>query len=99
MLLDEPDSAFLSSRFRPEHRARIARDLGKENAILSLHIENGELDFWFKNLLTSAEKLTSRSTDHDTPQHACITRAEESLQESLSKQTENLIQKERIDWL
>lgn len=55
VLLSESDSILFSSRFRPEQRARITRDLEKENEILCRYLEAGNLEFWFKNLLSSAE--------------------------------------------
>lgn len=55
VLLSVSDSILLSSHFRPEQRARITRDLEKENEIFCRYLEAGNLEFWFKNLLSSAE--------------------------------------------
>ncbi|KAL4783252.1 Non-repetitive/WGA-negative nucleoporin C-terminal-domain-containing protein [Aspergillus varians] len=96
VLLNDSDSVLLTSRFRPEQRARISRDLDQENTILSQYIENGELEFWFKNLLESAGKLTSPSIDGDPlPQPASNTDAKEDP----SYQTQSSTRKERLSWL
>ncbi|KAI9369979.1 Non-repetitive/WGA-negative nucleoporin C-terminal-domain-containing protein [Aspergillus egyptiacus] len=96
VLLSDSDSALLSSRFRPEQRARITRDLQKENAILSKYIETGELGFWFKNLFSSAGRLTSHSGDNAfSPQSASNPEANENL----SGQAGSPLRKERLSWL
>lgn len=66
VLLNESDSALLSSRFRPEQRTRISHDLYQENAILSRYIEKEELGFLFKNIHESARKMRSLSVDSDS---------------------------------
>lgn len=55
MLLSESDADLITTRFPPERRARISRDLARENEILLQQIEKGKLDFWFKNLFDSAK--------------------------------------------
>ena len=59
MFLDGSDSELLSARFRLEQRTRIIHDLERENEILHENVEKGKLDFWFKNLLGSAEESAS----------------------------------------
>ncbi|KAL2863026.1 putative nuclear pore complex subunit Nup133 [Aspergillus lucknowensis] len=96
VLLSNSDSALLSSRFRPEQRARITRDLELENAMLSQYMKGGELEFWFKNLLASAEKATPYSIDSSrTPSSASNAEASENP----SNQTGGSIRKERLSWL
>lgn len=55
LLLSKSDSDYLVSRFRPEQQPQIARDLEKENEILCEYMEGGKLEFWFKQLLASAQ--------------------------------------------
>ncbi|KAJ5176446.1 uncharacterized protein N7482_002323 [Penicillium canariense] len=55
----EPD--ILVSRFRPEQRGRVVADLKREDDLLRKYIEAGKLDFWFQNLLASAESKSSSS--------------------------------------
>ncbi|KAL6236326.1 hypothetical protein BDW75DRAFT_113621 [Aspergillus navahoensis] len=88
VLLNDADSALISSRFRPEQRARISRDLEQENSTLLRYIEKGELEFWFKSLLSSAEK---ERTSIDALQTASSTDAADPL-----SQTDR---KERLSWL
>ncbi|KAE8348479.1 Non-repetitive/WGA-negative nucleoporin C-terminal-domain-containing protein [Aspergillus coremiiformis] len=59
VLLNGSDSELLSARFRLEQRTRIIHDLERENDILYQHVEKRNLDFWFKNLLASAESTSS----------------------------------------
>ncbi|KAL4912099.1 Non-repetitive/WGA-negative nucleoporin C-terminal-domain-containing protein [Aspergillus aurantiobrunneus] len=95
VLLNDSDSALLSSRFRPEQRARISHDLDRENAILSEYIEKGELEFRFKDLLSSAEKVTSQSVNDGTlPQPANNI----DINQDLSCQQRSS-RKERLSWL
>jgi nuclear pore complex protein Nup133 len=54
-LMADTDSDILVSRFRPEQKSRLALDLQTENDILRQYIEVGKLDFWFQNLLETAE--------------------------------------------
>lgn len=42
-----------------EQRTQIARDLNKEDGELRHYIETGNLDFWFKELLSSAEMIVA----------------------------------------
>ncbi|KAL4993469.1 Non-repetitive/WGA-negative nucleoporin C-terminal-domain-containing protein [Aspergillus recurvatus] len=88
VLLNDADSALISSRFRPEQRARITRDLDQENATLLRYIEKGELEFWFKSLLSSAEK---ERTSTDALQTASSTDAADLLSQTARK--------ERLSWL
>jgi nuclear pore complex protein Nup133 len=67
VFLNEVDSTLLSSRFRPEQRARFSRDLNQENTTLSQYVEQGELEFWFKNFLSSIVKVTSHPVGHEQP--------------------------------
>ncbi|KAI9923395.1 hypothetical protein MW887_009365 [Aspergillus wentii] len=55
VILSKSDSDLLVSRYRSEQRTRIARDLDREDEIFGGYLEKGELGFWFKNLITSAE--------------------------------------------
>ncbi|RAH61786.1 hypothetical protein BO85DRAFT_455907 [Aspergillus piperis CBS 112811] len=55
VLLSDFDADLITTRFPPERRARISRDLARENEILLQQIEKGKLDFWFKNLFDSAK--------------------------------------------
>lgn len=59
VFLNRSDSELLSTRYRLEQRTRIIHDLERENEILHENVEKGRLDFWFKNLLTSAEESAS----------------------------------------
>ncbi|KAE8132271.1 Non-repetitive/WGA-negative nucleoporin C-terminal-domain-containing protein [Aspergillus pseudotamarii] len=59
VFLNGSDSELLSARFRLEQRTRIIHDLERENEILHENVEKGRLDFWFKNLLGSAEESAS----------------------------------------
>lgn len=63
VLLSESDSNLLASRFRSEQRARIARDLSAENEILGQYVEVGNLEFWFKDLLSSVEMAIASSVN------------------------------------
>ncbi|KAL2786233.1 Non-repetitive/WGA-negative nucleoporin C-terminal-domain-containing protein [Aspergillus keveii] len=96
ILLNDSDSALLSSRFRPEQRARITQDLEHENSILAKYIEKGGLGFWFKSLLASAEKATTNSISTEAlPQP--VSGAEHK--EDLSTETGSSFRKERLSWL
>ncbi|CBF77824.1 hypothetical protein AN4293.2 [Aspergillus nidulans FGSC A4] len=88
VLLNDSDSALISSRFRPEQRARIIRDLERENSTLLRYIEKSELECWFKSLLSSAEK---ERTSDDALQTPCSMDAESSLSQTNRK--------ERLSWL
>lgn len=55
VLLSDSDADLITTRFPPERRARISRDLARENEILLQQIEKGKLNFWFKNLFDSAK--------------------------------------------
>ncbi|KAL4813023.1 Non-repetitive/WGA-negative nucleoporin C-terminal-domain-containing protein [Aspergillus spinulosporus] len=88
VLLNDTDSALISSRFRPEQRARITRDLERENSTLLRYIEKGELECWFKSLLSSAEK---ERMSNSALQTTCSTDAESSLSQTNRK--------ERLSWL
>lgn len=58
--MGDSEADLLVSRFRPEQKARVALDLKREDDILRQYIEGGKLDFWFHNLLASAEaRLTA----------------------------------------
>ncbi|RAL05676.1 putative nuclear pore complex subunit Nup133 [Aspergillus ibericus CBS 121593] len=57
VLFNESEADLISSRFPPERRVRISRDLARENEILHQQMERGKLDFWFKNLVDSAETM------------------------------------------
>ncbi|KAL2819955.1 Non-repetitive/WGA-negative nucleoporin C-terminal-domain-containing protein [Aspergillus cavernicola] len=96
VLMTDSDSVLLSSRFRPEQRARISRDLDNENAIMCHYMEKGELEFWFKNLLSSARKVASHSVDHETPPRPT---SDAEAKEDTSNQTESSPRKERLSWL
>ena len=63
VLLSESDSNLLASHFRSEQRARIARDLSTENEILGQYVETGNLEFWFKNLLSSVKMAIASSVN------------------------------------
>lgn len=96
VLLNEPDSVLLSSRFRPEQRARISRDLDQENVILSRYIEKEELGFLFKNIHESARKTKLHSVDGDSfppPTDDSDVKADSSYQAQSSTR------KERLSWL
>ncbi|KAL4984560.1 Non-repetitive/WGA-negative nucleoporin C-terminal-domain-containing protein [Aspergillus falconensis] len=88
VLLNDADSALISSRFRPEQRARITRDLEQENSTLLRYIEKSELEFWFKSLLSSAEK---ERTSIDALQTASSTDAADPFSQTTRK--------ERLSWL
>jgi nuclear pore complex protein Nup133 len=60
-LMSESESEVLVSRFRPEQRARIALDLQREDDLLRQYIEAGKLDFWYQNLLSTADARSSAS--------------------------------------
>ncbi|CAL5874143.1 uncharacterized protein PFLUO_LOCUS8431 [Penicillium psychrofluorescens] len=64
-LMSESESEVLVSRFRPEQRARIALDLQREDDLLRQYIEAGKLDFWYQNLLASADARSSASRATD----------------------------------
>lgn len=55
VLLSESDCDAISSHFRSEQRTQVARDLNREDEELRHYIETGNLNFWFKDLLSSAE--------------------------------------------
>lgn len=96
MLLNEPDSALLSSRFRPEQRTRISLDLDQENAILSQYIEKEELGFLFKNIHESASKMRSHSVDGDSfPPPA----DNSDVKADSSNQAQSPTRKGRLSWL
>jgi nuclear pore complex protein Nup133 len=96
VLLNDSDSALLSSRFRPEQRARITQDLEHENSILAKYIEKGGLRFWFKSLLASAEKATTNPISTEAlPQPVSDTEHKEDL----STETGSSFRKERLSWL
>ncbi|KAL4929628.1 putative nuclear pore complex subunit Nup133 [Aspergillus undulatus] len=96
VLLGDSDSALLASRFRPEQRARVARDLDEENSSLSQYIEKGELEFWFKNLLSSAKKIISQAPNVGThPRPASSTEG----QIDASYQKQSPTRRERLSWL
>ena len=63
VLLSESDSNILVSRFRLEQRARIARDLSVENEVLGQYVEAGNLEFWFKDLLSSVKMAIASSVN------------------------------------
>ena len=63
VLLSESDSNILVSRFRLEQRARIARDLSVENEVLGQYVEDGNLEFWFKDLLSYVEMAIASSVN------------------------------------
>lgn len=65
LLLSESDCDALSSRFRLEQRTQVARDLNKEDGELRHYIETGNLDFWFKELLSSAEIVAAPPVNSD----------------------------------
>ncbi|KAL3456829.1 Non-repetitive/WGA-negative nucleoporin C-terminal-domain-containing protein [Aspergillus heterothallicus] len=96
VLLNDSESALLLSRFRPEQRVRITHDLEHENSILTKYMETGELGFWFKNLLGSAEKVTTTSIDTENLHHPV---SESELNERHPNQTGNFLRKERLNWL
>ncbi|KAL4879833.1 Non-repetitive/WGA-negative nucleoporin C-terminal-domain-containing protein [Aspergillus karnatakaensis] len=96
LFLNESDSILLSSRFRPEQRARYTRDLDEENAILSQYIEKGELEFWFKNYLSSAKILDPQPVDEEAASEPITNLASK---EHSSYQAESPTQKERLTWL
>jgi nuclear pore complex protein Nup133 len=96
VLLNDSDAALLASRFRPEQRARIIQDLEHENSILNRYIEKGGLGFWFKNLLASAEKVTTNSISSEAlPQPV----SDAELKEDFSNETGSSFRKERLSWL
>lgn len=55
VLLSESDSDAISSHFRSEQWTQVARDLNKEDEELRHYIETGNLNFWVKDLLSSAK--------------------------------------------
>lgn len=68
-LLNKSDTDILVSRFRSEQQVRIAYDLERESEILSQHLVEGKLEFWFKHLLASAQSaiaspVTASITEH-----------------------------------
>ncbi|KAL4935756.1 hypothetical protein BDV06DRAFT_120780 [Aspergillus oleicola] len=96
VLLNDSDSVLLTSRFRPEQRARIARDLDQENSVLSKYIEKSELEFWFKDLLSAAKQQTSQSPNGDTNSRLG---SNTGTQENESYQSQGPARKERLSWL
>lgn len=62
VLLSESEVEVILSRFPLERRSRINRDLSRENEVLHKQITKGQLDFWFRRLVASAEE-TAVSTD------------------------------------
>ncbi|KKK16569.1 hypothetical protein P175DRAFT_0560396 [Aspergillus ochraceoroseus IBT 24754] len=96
VLMNESDSALISSRFRPERRARINRDLDKENTVLSQYIENGELEFWFKTLFFSAEKAALHPLNDGTNSQSMDNA---QVEEQAPTTTETPSQKSRLSWL
>lgn len=54
VMLSEPELDVLCLQFRSEQRARVARDLVKESETFSRYMELGNLEFWFKDLLSFA---------------------------------------------
>ncbi|KAL4801278.1 Non-repetitive/WGA-negative nucleoporin C-terminal-domain-containing protein [Aspergillus unguis] len=94
VLLSDSDAALLTSRFRPEQRARMTRDLEQENAILNRYIEEGELEFWFKNLLASARNIMSTEVDSDT-----FLQPANSIETETPYQADGSSRKERLNWL
>ncbi|KAL2816175.1 Non-repetitive/WGA-negative nucleoporin C-terminal-domain-containing protein [Aspergillus granulosus] len=96
VLLNDSDSALLSSRFRPEQRARFIQDLEHENSVLNRYMEIGQLGFWFKNLVSSAEKVITHSIDTEAPLQPV---SDAEVKEDLPNQTESSFRKERLSWL
>ncbi|RDW59400.1 putative nuclear pore complex subunit Nup133 [Aspergillus mulundensis] len=89
VLMNDCEAALLASRFRPEQRSRIARDLEQENSTLLNYVEKGELEFWFKQLLSSAgEERKSVSPPAST-----------NFKDDPSCQTQSSNRKEPLSWL
>ncbi|KAF7587518.1 hypothetical protein BBP40_007163 [Aspergillus hancockii] len=95
VFLSGSDLELLSGRFRPEQRARIIHDLERENAILHQHVDQGKLDFWFKNILASAENASTPITSLalEDPSH------NKQIEEQPPPQTERSSTKARLNWL
>ncbi|THC93394.1 hypothetical protein EYZ11_007120 [Aspergillus tanneri] len=94
--LTESDSKLLVSRFPPEQRNRISHDLDRENQILSQHVENGKLEFWFNSFLTSAHSLQSTAKDADAIEHTTIG---EQLGGQTLQSSKTVDSKLRLSWL
>lgn len=60
----DSESDILVSRFRPEHRMRVAVDLKREDDLLRQYIDAGKLDFWFQNLVSSIAAQKSSGSVH-----------------------------------
>ncbi|PKY01840.1 hypothetical protein P168DRAFT_306102 [Aspergillus campestris IBT 28561] len=75
VLLSDSDSELISSRFRPEQRDRILRDLNHENERLLHYLDKGGLEFWFKTFTSYTEESGPSSANmgdtgqpgHDEP--------------------------------
>lgn len=91
VLLSEFDCDTMLSDFRSEQRTQVARDLNRENDILRRYIEAGNLGFWFKNVLSSAEMfgVSPGNTDED--------RHELSIPFSAAPEASNT--KAKLNWL
>lgn len=63
--MSKSESEVLVSRFRSEQQTRILRDLDRENEVFSRYLEGGKLEFWFKNLLASAQGNAESPTSPD----------------------------------
>ncbi|KAB8228530.1 putative nuclear pore complex subunit Nup133 [Aspergillus alliaceus] len=94
VLLTGSDSELLSARFRLEQRSRIVHDLERENDTLCEHVEKGNLDFWFKNLLASAEESASSTV----PGITCEESSHDNQVGELSPQQKES-NKARLSWL
>lgn len=91
VLLSESDCDTMLSGFRSEQRTQVARDLNKENNILRRYIEAGNLGFWFKNLLSSAEIVAV------SPDNINEDRQESAVPVSATPETSNT--KTKLNWL
>ena len=63
--LSESELDVLCSQFRSEQRAQVARDLVKESETLCRYMELGNLEFWFKDLLSFAQVVTASPGEAD----------------------------------
>ncbi|KAE8376470.1 Non-repetitive/WGA-negative nucleoporin C-terminal-domain-containing protein [Aspergillus bertholletiae] len=95
VFLDGSDSELLSARFRPEQRTRIMHDLERENEILRQNVEKGKLDFWFKNLLASAEE----SASHQIPSNFTLEESNNINEQGKRSPKKEGSSKARLSWL
>lgn len=97
--MSDSDSELISSRFRPEQRDRILRDLNHENQKLLHYLDKGGLEFWFKTFTSHAEESGPSSAnmgDAGQPGHGEF--EEISEQETLHA-ADGLQSKTKLSWL